>query len=398
MNRFVPISYLRPIAATTICLVVFAGALGDQEKGPPDPEFRPATRLAAEQAIDRAIAWFIQKRGPNGGWQEEMGPAITALVAKCFLQHEDYGPSSPISMTAIEHILAFQQPDGGIYRPGTYHENYETSVALMALATAGGKEYEQSIANGQRRLVEIQFKTGMNDRDGRDVTIAHPYFGGSGYGHRKRPDLSNTQMMVEALHEIGVPSDDPALRRALAFVTRCQMLSESNDQTFARSAGGDNVGGFVYTPADTGDERSKAGYIGQGPTRQLRSYGSMTYAGFKCMLYADVDREDQRVQAAWQWIRAHYDLDHNPNMPGQQRLEGLFYFYQVFAKAMKAWDKPILTDAQGVKHNWREDLCQAVVQRQRTDGSWVNEEDRWMESIPELVTAYSVLALQAALQ
>jgi len=35
---------------------------------------------------------------------------------------------------------------------------------------------------------------------------------------------------------------------------------------------------------------------------------------------------------------------------------------------------------------------------QRPDGSWVNETDRWMESNPHLVTAYSVLALETALK
>jgi len=33
---------------------------------------------------------------------------------------------------------------------------------------------------------------------------------------------------------------------------------------------------------------------------------------------------------------------------------------------------------------------------QRPDGSWVNEADRWMEGDPNLVTAYSVIALQIA--
>ena len=37
-----------------------------------------------------------------------------------------------------------------------------------------------------------------------------------------------------------------------------------------------------------------------------------------------------------------------------------------------------------------------MVRMQREDGSWVNDADRWYESNPYLVTAYSVLALQAA--
>jgi hypothetical protein len=34
------------------------------------------------------------------------------------------------------------------------------------------------------------------------------------------------------------------------------------------------------------------------------------------------------------------------------------------------------------------------MRRQRPDGSWVNEADRWHEGNPYLVTAYAMLSLQ----
>jgi len=49
-----------------------------------------------------------------------------------------------------------------------------------------------------------------------------------------------------------------------------------------------------------------------------------------------------------------------------------------------------------VQHNWRYELLQQLAQRQREDGSWTNEADRWMEGLPALTTAYSLLALEAA--
>jgi hypothetical protein len=36
------------------------------------------------------------------------------------------------------------------------------------------------------------------------------------------------------------------------------------------------------------------------------------------------------VRAALDWIRRHWTLDHNPNMPDARSKEGLFYFYHVF--------------------------------------------------------------------
>lgn len=123
----------------------------------------------------------------------------------------------------------------------------------------------------------------------------------------------------------------------------------------------------------------------------------MTYAGFKSMLYAKLDRDDPRVQRAIQWIRRHYTLDHNPNMPPAQSKEGLYYYYHVFARAILAWGEKTIVDANGVPHYWRTELCEKLLSLQRDDGSWVNEEDRWYEGNPDLVTAYAVLSLQTAL-
>ena len=44
------------------------------------------------------------------------------------------------------------------------------------------------------------------------------------------------------------------------------------------------------------------------------------------------------------------------------------------------------------------ELIDAIVSRQRDDGSWINDEPRWMEGHDELVTVYSVLALEEILK
>ena len=85
-------------------------------------------------------------------------------------------------------------------------------------------------------------------------------------------------------------------------------------------------------------------------------------------------------------------------MPGQQSLQGLYYYYHVFARALRAWGEPVIPDDKGVKHSWREDLCRKLISLQNKDGSWVNTADRWYEGNPSLVTAYAVLALQTALE
>ena len=46
-----------------------------------------------------------------------------------------------------------------------------------------------------------------------------------------------------------------------------------------------------------------------------------------------------------------------------------------------------------MSHDWRSELVGELVHSQRQNGSWVNENDRWMEGDPNLVTAYALLAL-----
>ena len=52
-----------------------------------------------------------------------------------------------------------------------------------------------------------------------------------------------------------------------------------------------------------------------------------------------------------------------------------------------------LVDANGVKHDWRRELAEELASRQRADGSWINENSRWLEGDPNLVTAYALMAL-----
>jgi squalene-hopene/tetraprenyl-beta-curcumene cyclase len=369
----------------------FAGttAAWTASAAPPDEK---SQTLAEEMApvVDRALAFLENTQRADGGWPgggSASDPAITGLAAKGFIQHPQYGPHHPVVQRAIELMLTFAQENGGIYSHDRGLRNYQTSACLMALAATKEPRYRARIDAAQQYLVEQQFD------EGEGFESNHTWYGGAGYGNNKRPDLSNTQMMLEALHESGLPADHPVYRKAMTFIRRSQMLGTTNDQAFAA---GSNDGGFIYTPASDGE--SKAGDFETEGKLRLRTYGSMTYAGFKSMLYADVDRKDERVVKALDWIRSYYTLESNPNMPGAQSKEGLYYYYLVFAKALGAWGQDTITDARGVTHDWRRELCSQLKDRQRADGSFVNTEDRWMEGNPYLVTAYSVLAIQAALE
>ncbi|MHC4219095.1 MAG: prenyltransferase/squalene oxidase repeat-containing protein, partial [Planctomycetota bacterium] len=190
---------------------------------------------------------------------------------------------------------------------------------------------------------------------------------------------------------------EPAAQRALSFISRAQNLQSTNKAVWAG-----NDGGFVYTPANGGEsmasEAAGEGRSGRevaaGRPRSLRSYGSMTYAGFKSMLYAGLSPDDVRVRAAFDWIRHHWTFDENPGL-GQQ---GLFYYYHTMSRALRAAQQDVIQDADENDHNWREELIDALVARQLPDGSWRNGADRWLEGHPVMATTFAVLALEEAVK
>ena len=354
--------------------------------GEPTVDFQTATRAHAR--IRKGLEYLAAGQRPDGGWEAfgNSHPAITALVIKALAQDPDYGPNHAVVRRGLDFVLRHVQPDGGVYVKDEGMRNYHTSVALMALSAMKDPAHAETISSAQSFLTKLQWDAG----EGHEASST--WYGGQGYGRHKRPDLSNTQLMLEALAQSGLPEDDPAYRKAMVFVGRCQLLGESNDQPFAE---GSTDGGFIYTPANGGESKAGTDVVEDRP--RLRSYGSMTYAGFKSMLYAKIARDDPRVKAAVDWIRRHYTLDHNPNMPAAQTKDGLYYYYHVFARAMHAWGEETIVDSKGVPHQWRSELCRTLTALQREDGSWVNEQDRWFEGNPHLVTAYAILAMQTAL-
>jgi squalene-hopene/tetraprenyl-beta-curcumene cyclase len=196
-----------------------------------------------------------------------------------------------------------------------------------------------------------------------------------------------------------VKADDASVQRALAFVQRCQNRKADGAAAWDEAGSGD--GGFVYTVANGGEsfasEVAGEGRYGEKMppgTRALRSYGSMTYAGYKSLLFAGLAKNDPRVLAALEWITSHYTMNENPGL-GQQ---GLFYYRLAMARALLAGGMDSIKDSAGAAHDWRCELINALVASQQADGSWVNPQDRWMEGQPDLVTAYALLAIEEAIK
>jgi squalene-hopene/tetraprenyl-beta-curcumene cyclase len=332
----------------------------------------------SEELSAKAATFIRSRQKADGSWSSERGPGITGLVVTALLRSKRATPSEPAIVKGLAYLEGFISPKTGGLAEGPT-SNYITAIALMAFheANVGGR-YDPQIKAGQNYLKNLQWDESENK------SPDDPFYGGAGYGSRSRPDLSNTSFFIEALHETGLPADDPNLKKALVFISRCQNLkSEFNDQPWAGKV---NDGGFIYTTAAGGVSMAQPPTDANGG---LRSYGSMTYAGLKSMIYAGLKPDDPRVKAASEYIAKNYTLEENPGM-GQA---GLYYYYQTFAKALTLLGKPTFIDAVGKPHEWKQELVAALAKRQAADGSWVNASDRFMEGDPNLVTSYGLLAL-----
>jgi squalene-hopene/tetraprenyl-beta-curcumene cyclase len=378
------------VLATSLARALPAPAVSSTNPAPVptgDLSFRHEVRHALERGLD----WLKSRQDPEGWWSTSDHPAMTGLALLAFQGHPDrpYQKDPPPWMQkAYAYLLSTQHPDGGLHRDKLL--NYNTALSMMALLAANQPDYEPVVLKARRFLVSQQADFGEPGK------LDNPFDGGIGYGSdSEHSDLSNTLQALEALYYSRQLAADrsPAGEKdlnwqaAIHFIQNCQNLSSYNKAAWV-SDDPTNRGGFVYYPGE-----SKAGQETNAATGRvaLRSYGSISYAGLLSYIYAQLDRDDPRVRAVFEWLKRNYTLEENPGMGPQ----GLFYYYHTMAKALTVYGIDQLQLADGQKVNWRRELAQRLINLQKPDGSWINDaHGRWWERDPVLVTAYTVLALE----
>ena len=341
---------------------------------------------------------------PGGGKAGEIG--ITALAIKGLVEAhfvcDDAGKLEKLRTASIEkavaYLLAKQQADGSFTEERSGLTTYRTALSVMALVTVDKTKHAAAIEKGVKWLESAQF-----GGEGESVGKDSPHYGGWGYdktGTKPDADLSNSHLALAALHEAGVKSDDPVMKRAVEFLSRCQNDTETNKGVTVDGVKltPKNDGGFYYGPsrATAKQTEEKKG----DKEVSYESYASMTYAGLVSLAYAGITKDDPRVKAALAWVKGHYTLEENAGLgvratdPNQAKM-GLYYYYYAFARALDAMGTNEVETKEGSR-KWAHDLLDALKARQKPDGSWVNEADRWREGSPTLVTAYCLNAINLA--
>jgi squalene-hopene/tetraprenyl-beta-curcumene cyclase len=357
-----------------------AGLVHAQEKHRPDPK-------TWNDVVGKAAGFLKSTQDKNGGWSTDKTPGVTGVCLTGLIETGAITGRDPVAEKALGYITSLINPDkkhiaGKDAKVGL--QNYVTSINVMALNAVGQSDkYKGIVKDAVAFLKELQWDEG----EGKDPKS--DFYGGAGYDSKSRPDLSNTQMFLDALISAGVDKNDPALKKALIFVSRCQNIKgETNDQPWAKLI---DDGSFVYTPATGGV--TKVIDNGPGKDGKLPGYGSMTYAGIKSMIYCGVSKDDPRMKKAYEWVKQHYTTDANAGMPEQRSKWGLYYYYHTMAKSLDVLGIDEVVDAKGQKHDWRKDITEALAKRQHADGSFRNDAANWMEADANLATGYAMMAL-----
>ena len=248
-------------------------------------------------------------------------------------------------------------------------------------------QFEEIIENARKFLVNQQ-----SDFDRKGIPD-NTFDGGIGYGSTwAHSDLSNTHLAMEALFYAKKSFQSPEEKTldldwdaAISFVSKCQNLKSSNSSPWVSDHNEDR-GGFVYFPGKSmAGERPK-----EGGSVALRSYGSMSYAGLLSFIYAEMDAKDPRVLAVLSWLSKNFSVKENPGM-GQQ---GLYYYFHTMSKALSLSGITEIEDDDGKKWDWRKELAMELINNQDPRGFWMNENGRWWERDPVLVSCYALLALE----
>lgn len=339
-------------------------------------------QLEMQNAIKTGNLYLKGIQDEKGFWKDDTLPAYTALAIYAAMRDPSITPGETPEhiKNAYKWLLTMQKKDGAIFGKGL--ATYNTATSIMALAASGDAAHKDSILKARAFLIGQQADYG-NKEDLKQFT------GGIGYGGTyEHSDLSNTYLSIEAIKVSEVYAKDTNVEKqpeldwesALQFISRCQNLQKTNDQP-----GISDDGSFNYFPGDSkaGKQKNPDG------TESLRGYGSMSYAGLLSMIYADVDKDDPRVATVIDWLNNNFTVKENPGLDQS----GLYYYFNVMAKALTAANIDTLTTKDGRKVDWRKELAETILKSQREDGSWVNKDSRWWENQPELVTSYAVITL-----
>lgn len=370
-----------------------------------DAGLNAALKTQVADAQKKGSAYLRGQQGDKGGFGDNEiklpgNVAYTAMAVTALVGSQDSGAAAKDEAITkgLTFLQGFQQENGSIV-DNPKVTNYATAASISALAAARRTDFRSVQAKAVAYLEGSQIAGDAGD----------PSYGGFPYKQHlgQSADASNALIATNALDEAGLAKDSEVRKRVGTYVSKILNNSEANTgETVVEVDGekrtvvsGVDMGAF-YRPGE-----SKAGMVKRSDGKwEFKSYGSMTYAALKLMMFAGVSPKDPRVQGVVTWISNHWTLERNPGFenaeePVKAGQQGMYYYLYTVTRALSAYEqaagKPlVVSDADGRTHNWRAEVAATLLQRQADDGSWRNEiAERWEEGSKTLATSFAMQTL-----
>lgn len=297
---------MKLFATAAVALALSAPALRAQDG---DAKVRVAELSPkTEQAIDRALRQMVSRQAKNGSWGREHPAAQTALTLMAFMvkgNFPDHAPFGDPMARGVDYLLKTGRAGGGYIGESMY----EHGLATLALSEAWGMSSRgDEIRDALKKAVDVILRSQNNE---------------GGWRYQPKPesaDVSITVMQIMALasaKEAGILVPDQTVKKALAYVKRCQNAN----------------GGF--------------GYQNSGSPGFAR-----TAAGLMSMLMLG-ERDTPAVQKAIEYLR------NNRKDAGGWYYYGHYYAVQAMYQA-----------GEGHYQRWYPQIRDELLAKQRPDGSW----------------------------
>jgi squalene-hopene/tetraprenyl-beta-curcumene cyclase len=343
-------------------------------------------RHEVRHAIEKGCAWLETKQTASNYWSSPEHPAVTALVLTALVGPSPEKSASPAIEKGYAYLLSCVQPDGGIYNKDL--QSYNTSVALSALVLRNRPQDRAVILNARRFLIGLQVG------DAQLGGTNSPFSGGIGYGGTdKLPDLSDTVMALGGDLQQQAAGAGQQWSQGAGFElegcasVRAKLPEPARLQRPTLGLRRSAKQGRFYLCSRTQHGRSNQPAVRPRRLSFLRFHDLCRFVELHlCGLEAD----DPRVTSALDWLRGNYTVDENPALGPQ----GIYYYYELMAKALTFAGVDTMETKDGRKANWREELALKLLNLQHADGSWANENGRWWEKDPNLDSAFAITTLE----
>ena len=364
-----------------------------------------------DASLASAARFMVARQSPDGAWRSPVygiykdGPSLTPHVISALYFLPQGGPKACEAFDAgVEYLVGLLDENGRVRADVELVYPIHTAAEASRLVVKGSRTPGHVKAHkawlAYLREHQLNESLGWQESDleygGWSFAIRPPRRpeAGKPRGAWDWSNLSATIYGLAALRSAKVPADDPSFRQMLIFVQRCQNYSD--DPAIADPNFDD--GGFFFTPAEP--IQNKAGVAGRDASGRQRyhSYGSMTVDGLRALLALGLPAAHPRVVAARRWLERNFTVEHNPGefVPQNEWMRDAFYYYYCWGLAhahMRLGARQV--QAPQGKADWAVELAEALLRRQRQDGSWINRFTEAREDDPLVATpwASSVLAI-----